>query len=135
MFLKVKDTNDSQYRLVFEVNYDSLSGRKTEIIRSKSFSVVASNREKIIDPIVTGIKPRKGSCKKEKEIWIKGSGFVGEVSVSFGSKQGIVLETFENLIVVKAPTSDSMSDEEVQVRVFNRFSESKQSMTYLYKYK
>jgi len=136
MFLKVNSTtNDIYYRLVFEVNYDSPNGRQTETIRSKPFQVNASNREKVAEPTVTGINPPHGRHNKEKEVWIKGTGFSGEVSVKFGSKKATVLETYENLIVVKTPTyPEATSDMEVQVTVSNTISDSRQPTKYLFKY-
>jgi len=125
--LKVLDTSEgTMFRLLFTATFTLESvGSYEEKILSRPFQVY-SNRKKNTKgqekPSVIDIKPKEGMATQETEIWIKGRGFSDRVVVTFGDKQGRIVEATENLLTVWAPARyDLMSDSSVSVVVSNKY--------------
>jgi len=141
--LKVLETSEGNtVRLMFMVNYRLKNlGQCQEKILSRPF-VVYSNRKKHVKvdkekPILLDIKPIRGECNKETEVWIKGRGFNDKVMVNFGDRSAKVVDTSENLVTVLVPPRDDiLHDTTVEVTVSNKFarehftSEKKLTFTY-----
>jgi len=121
--LKVLDTSERKFRLLFTVKCSINWQLHEETILSHPFSVTSNKKRANIEiPLVFDVKPKEGLFSEETEVWIKGRHFTDRtiMSVTFGGKQARILETEENFICCYAPPIEHLTaDTSVLVEVAN----------------
>lgn len=126
--LKIMDTSEGgKFRLVFNITYQ-LQGNPTiyeDVVVSQPFKVTSN--KKIMSGTfffgnftftfaeaakATNLKPERGYCMFENEVWIKGRSFSENksIKVKFGELSAKVCEVEDNLLTVVAPPRTNLTE-------------------------